>query len=59
MMFQLRVETYNTFNHTQFCHHQALAAKFDKNGLQTTTNFGQPTAAANPRIMQLAARLSF
>ena len=47
---QLRFETFNTFNHTQF---SALdSASHD-------TNFGQITAASDPRRMQLGAKLTF
>ncbi len=55
---QLRVEMYNAFNHTQF---SALSttANFNAAGAQTTANFGQYTAAQNPRIMQWALRLRF
>jgi hypothetical protein len=47
---QLRFETFNTFNHTQF------------NGLDsgsTDGNFGQITSAADPRRLQLGAKLNF
>jgi hypothetical protein len=56
--FQLRIETYNTFNHTQF---SALntTPRFDLNGNQVNSSFGQVGAAANPRYMQFAARFSF
>ena len=47
---QFRFETFNTFNHTQF---SALdSASHD-------ANFGQITAASDPRRMQLGAKLSF
>ena len=56
---QLRVEAYNLFNHTQFTTVDT-AAKFDPTtGAQTNGTFGQYTAAANPRQLQLALRLSF
>ena len=55
---QLRVEMYNAFNHTQF---SALnqTAQFNAAGAQTNAQFGQYTAARNPRIMQWALRLRF
>ena len=55
---QLRVEMYNAFNHTQF---SALnqTANFNAAGAQTNAQFGQYTAARNPRIMQWALRLRF
>ncbi len=60
---QLRVETYNTLNHTQF-NSVDDAATF-QNASQSSTNtqlsgtFGQKNGAQNPRYMQLALRLSF
>jgi hypothetical protein len=49
---------YNAFNHTQF---SALdtAARFDAQGRQVNTQFGQFTAARSPRIMQFALRFNF
>ena len=47
---QLRFETFNTFNHTQF------------NGLDSGSsdaNFGRITSAADPRRLQLGAKLNF
>ena len=47
---ELRVETYNTFNHTQF------------NGLDlgaTDGNFGQVTSANDPRVLQFGGKLLF
>jgi len=55
---QFRLETYNTFNHTQFSTLDT-AAKFDATGKQTNTRFGQITAARNPRRLQLALKLTF
>ncbi len=49
-MLQLRFETFNTFNHTQF------------NGVDagsTDANFGQVTSAYDPRRLQLGAKFSF
>ena len=48
--FELRVETYNTFNHTQF------------NGVNTTfgnANFAQVNSTYDPRVLQLGAKLIF
>ena len=58
VQMQLRVEMYNAFNHTQF---SALnqTAQFNAAGAQTNAQFGQYTAAQNPRIMQWALRLRF
>jgi hypothetical protein len=55
---QFRLETYNTFNHTQFSTLDT-AAKFDPTGKQTNTRFGQIIAARNPRRLQLALKLTF
>lgn len=47
---EFRVETYNTFNHTQF------------NGVNTTltsSNFGKVTSVYDPRILQLGAKIFF
>jgi Carboxypeptidase regulatory-like domain len=48
--FQFRLETFNTFNHTQF------------NGIDngfTDGNFGQVTSAYDPRVLQLGGKLTF
>ncbi len=58
IQLQLRVEMYNAFNHTQFST-IGQTANFNPAGVQTTANFGQYTAAQNPRIMQWALRLRF
>jgi hypothetical protein len=53
LKFELRMEAYNVFNHTQF----------DPNGIITDLNFGSSfgaeTAAYSPRLMQLALKLYF
>ena len=52
MKVQLRLETYNIFNHTQF----------DPNAITTDASsgtFGQISAARNPRFMQIAAKFYF
>jgi hypothetical protein len=55
---QLRVEAYNVFNHTQFTSVNT-SATFTPAGAQTNTAFGQYSAAANPRRLQLALRVTF
>ena len=55
---QLRGEFYNAFNHTQFSSFDATA-RFDAKGAQVNAQFGQYTAARDPRVMQLAVRLEF
>ena len=55
---QFRVEGYNVFNHTQFTSVNT-SATFNAAGVQTNGAFGQYTAAANGRNLQLALRLMF
>lgn len=55
---QLRFETYNTFNHTQFSS-ITQTARFDTAGSQIDPLFLLPTAARPPRRVQLAMRLNF
>ncbi len=57
---QLRFETYNTFNHTQFSN-VSQQAKFATatDWTQVDPLFLQPTAARSGRTMQLAIRLNF
>ena len=57
-MGQLRFETYNTFNHTQF---NAINStmQFNTKGQQINTAFLLPTASRPPRYVQLAFRLIF
>jgi hypothetical protein len=55
---QFRVEAYNLWNHTQFTTVNT-SATFNTAGVQTNGTFGQYTAAANPRQLQLALRVSF
>ena len=55
---QLRVEAYNIWNHTQFTSVNT-SATFNTSGVQTNGAFGNYTAAANPRQLQLAARIMF
>jgi hypothetical protein len=58
LRFQFRCEAYNVLNHTQFSAWNTTA-RFSANGSQINTQFGQDTAARNPRIMQFALRLQF
>ena len=55
---QLRLEAYNVFNHTQFTTVNT-SATFSAAGAQTNGTFGQYTAAANARNLQLALRITF
>lgn len=55
---QLRFESYNTLNHTQFSS-ISQQARFDDTGAQIDGMFLQPTAARNARRVQLALRLNW
>jgi len=60
---EFRVETFNTWNHTQF-NQVSSNISFVKNASgqfvrDPTTNFGQYTSAFDPRIMQLALKAYF
>ena len=55
---QLRDQSYNALNHTQFTTVNA-SATYSTAGVQTNGLFGQYTAAANPRQLQLALRVTF
>ena len=55
---RFQAEAYNVFNHTQFSG-VGTGAQWDQSGAQVTSNFGKVTSALDPRIMQLALRLSF
>jgi len=50
---QFRLETFNTFNHTQFFGPAAV------NGDKSTSLFGQAVKAAPPRLMQAALKFIF
>lgn len=50
---ELRAEAFNVFNHSQFFGPNAV------NGNISSANFGQIQTASPPRLMQLAARISF
>jgi Carboxypeptidase regulatory-like domain len=49
-VFQFRVESFNTFNHTQFL---TIDAGY------TDSTFGQVTAAQDPRVLQFGGKLLF
>ena len=55
---QLRLETYNTFNHTQFGGLNTNA-QFNSSGQMINTAFDTPNSARPPRRMQIAVRISF
>jgi hypothetical protein len=55
---EFRVETFNTWNHTQF-NQVANNISFSKTGQLINTNFGQFTSAFDPRILQLGLKLYF
>jgi hypothetical protein len=61
LKLQLRVETYNTFNHSQFNAVNATATfnSATTSGTLQTSNLGQFSGTANPRYMQLALRIDF
>jgi len=56
---QVRWETYNTFNHTQFSGVDTTARFDTATGQQVNARFGEMTAARPARIMQLGLRLLF
>jgi hypothetical protein len=56
--FQFRAELYNALNHTQFSTFDSTA-RFDTSGNQINGQFGQYTAARDPRLVQLSIRLQF
>jgi hypothetical protein len=55
---QLRLETYNTFNHTQFSGVNSTA-QFNTKAQQVNTAFLLPNGARPPRYVQIAFRLMF
>jgi hypothetical protein len=59
MRFQLRWETYNTFNHTQFSGVDTTATFDTVTGEQVNARFGEFTGARPARIMQLSLRFLF
>jgi hypothetical protein len=50
MNVQLRFESFNTFNHTEFLN-------VDQNSADA--NFGHVTSAYDPRVLQLGGKFSF
>jgi len=56
---QFRVEAYNVLNHTQFTTVNTTAQFNPTTGAPTNPLFGQYTATAAPRRLQLALRVSF
>jgi hypothetical protein len=59
MRLQFRSEFYNAFNHTQFSSVNTSAQFNPTTGAETNTAFGELTAAAAPRVIQLVARFVF
>ena len=59
MRLQIRCETYNTFNHTQFSGLDTTARFDTATGEQVNARFGELTGARPARIMQLALRFLF
>jgi len=57
-LLQFRWEAYNVFNHTNFKSIDTTM-NFDPNGNQSNVNFGTPTSALPPRVMQGSLRISF
>jgi hypothetical protein len=55
---QFRVESYNTFNHTQFTGIDT-GARFDQNNNQVNTNYGHFTSSALGRRMVLGLKFYF
>jgi hypothetical protein len=49
---------YNAFNHTQFSDVDSTA-RFDVQGRQVNTRFGEVIGARNPRRMQASLRFTF
>jgi hypothetical protein len=58
VILQLRFESYNTFNHTQFSSIDPTM-RFDSTAKQVNTAFDLPNAARPPRRIQIALRLTF
>jgi len=61
LALQLRVETYNTFNHSEFnaVNSTALFNNATSSAVLQANNLGQFSGTASPRFMQLALRLNF
>jgi len=56
---ELRLETFNTWNHTQFNGVSNNIGFLKTGGRDLTTNFGQYTSAFDPRILQLGGKIYF
>lgn len=56
---QLRVETYNTFNHPQWSSVNNTALFDPSTGAQVNSALGRITGDRGPRLMQLAVRVGF
>jgi hypothetical protein len=57
---QLRAESFNVFNHTQFLMAAGAATTFPVSGLpQNTLSYARPTGTRPPREFQFAAKLYF
>lgn len=59
VMFQLRCEAYNVFNHPSFNAVDTKAVFSATTGQQTSTTFGNLTDDLQPRTLQLSGRISF
>ena len=65
-VLQFRLETYNTFNHSEFnalnstaTFKDASSATSTTPGSETDATFGQLNGTLNPRLLQLALRINF
>jgi len=56
---QFRAEFFNVFNHAQFINPSGLVPGPLGTSLAPLTNFGQVTAARDPRLAQLGLKLNF
>ncbi len=56
--FQFRLETYNTFNHSQWSGVDSTA-RFDAQGNQVNARFGEVTGARTARLLQASLRFNF
>jgi hypothetical protein len=56
---EFRAEAYNAFNHTQWSAVNTSPKWNQTTGQQTNGQFGEPTSARDPRILQFGLKLSF
>ena len=56
---QLRIESFNVFNHTNFQLPNNVFGTGPYPGTPSTPFFAQPTAAADPRRIQLGLKVTF